>query len=138
VEAYLGADAILEAWREAGGAPDGSGWRALGELLDADRAGDPVAVGVVDELVATLGSALGGLVNLTNPERIVIGGWVGLRLMETLQHRIELATRAESLERPGAQFDLRASTFGGDTVALGAALMPLEALIADPRRESLR
>jgi predicted NBD/HSP70 family sugar kinase len=138
VEAYLGADAILAAWREAGGTPDGSGWRAIGELLDADREGDPVAVAVVDELVATLGSALGGLVNLTNPERIVIGGWVGLRLMETLQHRIELATRAESLERPGSQFDLRASTFGGDTVALGAAIMPLEALIADPRREFLR
>jgi predicted NBD/HSP70 family sugar kinase len=138
VEAYLGADAILAAWREAGGTPDGSGWRAVGELLDADREGDPVAVAVVDELVATLGSALGGLVNLTNPERIVIGGWVGLRLMETLQHRIELATRAESLERPGSQFDLRASTFGGDTVALGAAIMPLEALIADPRREFLR
>lgn len=138
VEAYLGADAILAAWREAGGTPDGSGWRAIGELLDADRDGDPVAVAVVDELVATLGSALGGLVNLTNPERIVIGGWVGLRLMETLQHRIELATRAESLERPGSQFDLRASTFGGDTVALGAAIMPLEALIADPRREFLR
>lgn len=133
VEAYLGADAILAAWREAGGSPDGSGWRAIGELLDADRAGDLVAVGVVDELVATLGSALGGLVNLTNPERIVLGGWVGLRLMETLAPRIEAATRAESLQRPGSQFDLRASAFGGDTVAFGAALMPLEALIADPR-----
>jgi len=133
VEAYLGADAILEAWRDAGGRPDGSGWRAVGELLDADRAGDSIAVGVVEELVATLGSALGGLVNLTNPSRIVIGGWVGLRLMETLADRIEAATRAESLARPGAQFDLRASTFGGDTVAFGAALMPLEALLADPR-----
>ncbi|WP_395639188.1 ROK family protein [Pseudolysinimonas sp.] len=138
VEAYLGADAILSAWREAGGRPDGSGWRAIGELLDADRAGDAVAVAVVDEIVATLGSALGGLVNLTNPERVVIGGWVGLRLMETLQHRIEAATRAEALRRPGGQFDLRPSAFGGDTVALGAALMPLEALIADPRASSPR
>ena len=133
VEAYLGADAILAIWREAGGRPDGSGWRAIGDLLDADRAGDPIAVGVVEELVATLGSALGGLVNLTNPARIVIGGWVGLRLMETLASRIEAATRAESLVRPGSQFDLRASAFGGDTVAFGAALMPLEALVADPR-----
>lgn len=133
VEAYLGADAILAAWREAGGDPDGSGWRAIGELLDADRSGDPVAVAVVDDLIATLGAGLGGLVNLTNPERIVLGGWVGLRLMETLAPRIEAATRAESLARPGAQFDLRASAFGGDTVAFGAALMPLEALIADPR-----
>lgn len=134
VEAYLGADAILDAWRAAGGQPDGSGWRAIGELLDAEAAGDWVAAGVVEELVLTLGSALGGLVNLTNPERIVVGGWVGLRLMERLAPRIEEAVRAESLARPGAQFDLRACAFGGDTVAFGAALMPLEALLADPRR----
>jgi len=130
IEAYLGADAILEQWREAGGTFEGSGWRAIGELLEST---DAVAVGVVDELVATLGSALGGLVNLTNPERVVIGGWVGLRLMEGLSSRIEEATRAEALVRPASQFVLAACRFGGDTVALGAAMMPLEALIAEPR-----
>ncbi|MBX3098268.1 MAG: ROK family transcriptional regulator [Salinibacterium sp.] len=130
VEAYLGADAILETWREAGGTFEGSGWRAIGELLESS---DPLAVAVVDDLVATLGSALGGLVNLTNPERVVIGGWVGLRLMEGFASRIEAATRAEALVRPGGQFSLHACRFGGDTVALGAAMMPLEALIAEPR-----
>ncbi len=133
VEAYIGADAILENWRQAGGVFEGSGWRAIGDLLDADRAGDPVAVEVVAELVATLGSALGGLVNLTNPERVIIGGWVGLRLMETLADRVEAATRAEALGRPGQQFELLACHFGGDTVALGAAIMPLEALLTEPR-----
>ena len=127
VEAYLGADAILAAWRDAGGVFEGTGWRAVGELLAAED--DPTAVAVVDELVATLGSALGGLVNLTNPERVVIGGWVGLRLMEQLAPRIEAAIRAEALVRPGAQFDLAACRFGGDTVALGAAMMPLNAII---------
>jgi len=133
VEAYLGADAILDQWREAGGEFEGTGWRAIGELLDADRDGDNVAAGIVSELVATLGSALGGLVNLTNPARVVIGGWVGLRLMTALSERIEPAIRAEALERPGQQFDLRACRFGGDTVALGAAIMPLEYLLAEPR-----
>lgn len=134
VEAYLGADAILQSWRDAGGSFEGSGWGALGALLEADREGDPVAVAVVEELVATLGSALGGLVNLTNPERVVIGGWVGLRLMESLSTRVLEATRAEALQRPGSQFELLACRFGGDTVALGAAIMPLEALLGAPRR----
>ncbi len=133
VEAYVGADAILESWRQVGGIFEGSGWRAIGDLLDADKAGDPAAVEVVAELVATLGSALGGLVNLTNPERVIIGGWVGLRLMETLADRVEAATRAEALGRPGQQFELLACHFGGDTVALGAAIMPLEALLTEPR-----
>jgi len=133
VEAYLGADSILEAWREAGGDFDGSGWRAVGDLLAADAAGDTVASAVVEELVAVLGSALGGLVNLTNPERVIIGGWVGLRLMESLAPRIESAIRAEALDRPGSQFELSASRFGGDTVALGAAILPLNAVVNQPR-----
>jgi predicted NBD/HSP70 family sugar kinase len=133
VEAYLGADAILDAWRELGGDFEGSGWGAVGQLLDADRDGDAVAGAVVDELVATLGSALGSLVNLTNPERVVIGGWVGLRLMESIADRVEASTRAEALERPGAQFELLPCRFGGDTVALGAAMMPLHALLNEPR-----
>ena len=132
VEAYLGADAILTSWRESGGIFEGSGWRAIGELLDADRAGDPIASAVVQDVVETLGSALGGLVNLTNPQRVIIGGWVGLRLMETLAMRIETATRAESLDRPGSQFEMVSCRFGGDTVALGAAMMPLGALLSEP------
>ena len=134
IEAYVGADAILNTWRQAGGVFEGTGWRAVGELLDTEAAGNPVAVGVVDELVATLGSALGGLVNLTNPERVIIGGWVGLRLMESLASRIEAATREAALNQPGSQFELVACRFGGDTVALGAAMMPLQALLSEPRR----
>jgi K+-transporting ATPase ATPase A chain len=137
VEAYLGADAILEAWRSAGGVFEGTGWGAVGQLLTAAQDGDAVASAVVDELVATLGSALGSLVNLTNPARVVVGGWVGLRLMESLAARIEQSARAESLERPGGQFELVACRFGGDTVAIGAAMMPLEALLDAPRGSRL-
>jgi len=137
VEAYLGADAILEAWRTAGGDFDGTGWGAVGQLLTAAQDGDAVASAVVDELVATLGSALGSLVNLTNPARVVVGGWVGLRLMESLAARIEDSARAESLDRPGAQFELVACRFGGDTVAIGAAMMPFEALLDAPRGSRL-
>jgi predicted NBD/HSP70 family sugar kinase len=133
VEAYLGADAILSSWRDAGGVFEGSGWGAVGQLLASDAEGDEIARAVVDDIVDTLGSALGGLVNLTNPQRVVIGGWVGLRLMESLAARIAEATRRESLVRPGSQFELFACRFGGDTVALGAAMMPLESLLAMPR-----
>jgi hypothetical protein len=56
-----------------------------------------------------------------------------LRLMESLAARIAEATRRESLVRPGSQFELFACRFGGDTVALGAAIMPLESLLAMPR-----
>ena len=131
VEAYVGADSILAAWREAGGTFDGTGWRAVGELIASADRGDAAARGVVDELIDSLGAALGSMVNLTNPRRIVVGGWVGLRIMESLAERVIEATRAHSLRRPGYQFELVTAVFGGDSVAIGSALMPIEALIAN-------
>lgn len=132
VEAFLGAQGILDRWSAAGGRFDGSGWTALGELLDGAAAGDPAAETLVAEVIDDLSLALGGLVNLFNPERVIVGGWVGMRLMAAADRRIEDAVRRASLARPGSQFELRACTFGGDTVALGAAIMPLESLIASP------
>jgi len=135
VEAFLGAQAILDRWAAAGGAFEGTGWGAIGRLLEADAAGDASASAVIDEVVGVLGTALGGLVNLYNPERVIIGGWVGMRLMERLAPRIDAATRAAALREPGSQFTLLPCTFGGDTVALGAAIMPLELLVSAPLAE---
>ncbi|MEB0001666.1 ROK family protein [Cryobacterium sp. 10S3] len=132
VEAYLGADAILAEWEAAGGQFEGTGWRALGDLLDAAEKGDRAAGLIVTSIVDTLGAAVGSMVNLTNPERVVVGGWVGNRLMEGLRPRIEQSIRTNALARPGSQFTLHTSSFGGDTVALGSALMPIEALIQSP------
>lgn len=133
VEAYVGADAILAAWRAAGGQFEGSGWTALGALLDAATGGDAAAAAVLSDAIAALGAALGSMVNLLNPQRIVIGGWVGLRLMDDHADDVLAATRARSLARFAGQFDLVPATFGGDTVALGSALLPIEQLIAQGR-----
>ncbi|MFI7708061.1 ROK family protein [Nonomuraea sp. NPDC049480] len=139
VEAYIGSDAILSAWKDTGGVFEGTGWRAIGALIAAAHQGDPAASTIVDEIIDCLGVALGGMVNLTNPERIVIGGWVGLRLMESLGERITAAVKKYSLSRPGDQFQLLVAKFGGDAVATGSALLPLEALIAaDPAERGPR
>jgi predicted NBD/HSP70 family sugar kinase len=132
VEAYVGGAGMLEAWAERGGVFEGSGWGAIGALLEAAEAGDPGASDVVDEAIGALGRGLANLVNLMNPQRIVVGGWVGIRLMEALADRIDAAIRADSLARPGSQYELLASTFGGDTVAVGAAILPLERLLREP------
>lgn len=136
VEAYIGADALLEAWRRRGGVFEGTGWHAIGALLDASQS-DPAATEVVDAAIDALGAALGSMVNLTNPERIVLGGWVGMRLMEHHPDQIVDAVRRNSLDRLATQFELVPASFGGDTVALGSALMPVEALIDTPRNDLL-
>lgn len=134
LETVVGADALIEHWRRRGGEPEGTGWRALTALVAAADAGDAAAAAVLDEALDVLGLALANLVNLTNPEKIVVGGWVGLCLMQARRAELEERIRAAALIRPAGQFSLELCRFEGDSVALGSALLALERLIARPLR----
>jgi predicted NBD/HSP70 family sugar kinase len=46
-------------------------------LMREARAGDPTALSAMDDVARWLGVGLSGLVNLFNPERIVLGGRFG-------------------------------------------------------------
>lgn len=133
LEAYVGAHAILERWRDRGAVVEGEGWRALSSLFDAARDGDAAARQTVDETLEILGVALANLVNLTNPATVLVGGWVGLLVMASEAERLEQHIRKAALRRPGSQFDLGLCRFEGDSVSMGAALLPLQQLILRPR-----
>lgn len=132
LEAYVGGGGIARRWRETGAQPSANEELAIGELLDAVEAGDAGAARVLDETIEMLGLGLANLVNLVNPERIVLGGWAGLRLAERHLDAITAATRSLSLDRPSAQFDLVPSRIGRDGIALGAALLAVERLVETP------
>ncbi len=129
VEAYLGADAILRRWQVTGASVPGSGWSAMGALIDASRS-EPGAREVIDAVIDELGAALGSMINLTNPDRVILGGWVGERLIDAFPAEIDAAIKAHALRRPASQYALTGTRFGGDAVAIGAGLLPLEALIS--------
>jgi predicted NBD/HSP70 family sugar kinase len=129
VEAYLGADAIIGRWNELGAGITGTGWSAVTALVDAERTGDPHACTLVAAVIDELGAALGNLINLTNPTRVLVGGWVGEILIANYADRIDEAIHGHTLKRPASQYTLGATRFAGDAVAAGAGLLPLEALI---------
>ena len=129
LEAYVGGAGIARRWREAGATPSANEEKALGELLDSARTGDTVATRVLEETIEILGLGLSNLVNLFNPERVVLGGWSGLALSVDSLSQISAATRQMSLVRPGGQFDIVPAKLGRDAVALGAALLAVESLI---------
>ncbi|WP_049572254.1 ROK family transcriptional regulator, partial [Nonomuraea sp. SBT364] len=83
LEAYAGAEALIERWREAGAAiPAGLDEEAaVAAMLAAAGAPepDPVAVAVLEETAEYLGAGLSNLINLHQPERILLGGWAGLQ-----------------------------------------------------------
>lgn len=94
-------------------------------VLRAADADDPVARRVVEETAEYLSIALGGLVNLFNPEQIVLGGPVGdsgKLLLSELQNRIGSHAMHHNL----SSLTIRRSTFGADSSAIGAAVLVIK------------
>jgi len=132
LEAYVGAGAIIDRYHEARGdlpVPE-AGEEAQLRALIADAEHSPVARRVLDDTVNYLGAGVGSLINLFNPERIVLGGWAGVALGAKLLPAIRQAAAAHALSQPFQQASIELCELGVDAVALGAATLPIARLLA--------
>ncbi|MER8192589.1 ROK family transcriptional regulator [Streptomyces microflavus] len=133
LEAYAGAEALRERWREAGGPlpEDADDETALAALLAAaypppgGPAPDRVALSLLDETAECLGAALADLVNLFLPERILLGGWAGLLLGPHLLPDIRRYANEYALRHAAARTTIEMGRLGPDAVTVGAATLPL-------------
>ncbi|NAS23013.1 ROK family protein [Herbidospora sp. NEAU-GS84] len=117
LEAYIGAEGLLA---RAGVPAQTTDWpSALGRVL-AD--GGPV----VDETLTYLGTGLANLINMLNPERILIGGWAGLMIGERHLDQIRVVVGENSLTQPYNATSIVLGELGPDAVAMGAATLVLE------------
>jgi glucokinase len=95
-----------------------------GEMVTrAAREGDPAARGILTEVGTRLGEGIAGLVNVLDPEVVVIGGGVaaaGDLLLEPARHAYERTVQL-SPSPP-----LAPAALGADAAAVGAALLALE------------
>jgi predicted NBD/HSP70 family sugar kinase len=128
LEAYVGAEGMLERYR----ALDPARPAADGEIADVAAlvaAGTPAAAEILAETAGMLGAGIGNLVNLFNPERVVLGGWAGLALGARLLPQIRAAAREQALEHPFGQVSIELCELGPDAVAFGAATLPMADLL---------
>ncbi|MGY0490907.1 ROK family protein [Streptomyces sp. WG-D5] len=132
LEAYVGAEALLERWREAGGGwASGDEEGALAELL-----ADSSTAELLDETAEFLGAGIADLVNLFNPERIVVGGWAGLLLGPRLLPAIRRSAASYALHHPFTQTTVDLGHLGPDAVTVGAATLPLAQFLETGGRSS--
>jgi len=140
LKAYAAGPHILEQAQElqkTGGRAEGSGltgdhappetlrpqlFTSAADVCLAARDGDPLARQVVDRVTRALGAAIGNLVNIFNPELIVLGGSVALGLEFCLN---EVKQWAERYALAGAFQTARIelSEFGKAAAFLGAAAL---------------
>lgn len=131
VETFIGASAVLNAWR--GPDPERVGrerWD-VEALFEAFHSGEPNARRAMSSLVDNLGVALSNLVNLYNPAVIVLAGWFGDKIAAELLDDVQRSMAAVSLPQPGREVALVRSRLGRKAVALGAATLPLDRFIED-------
>jgi glucokinase len=90
-------------------------------VIAAANEGDPAAVQIVDSAADALGSSLGWLVNVLDPEAIVVGGGLGLA-SGRFRERLIKATR-DHIWNPGARgLPFVSAVLGADAGLIGAAL----------------
>ena len=131
LEAYVGAEAVLDRYRQANHGREVPGIdeeSAIGALIQTET---KTATKVLAETVGYLGAGFATLINLFNPERIVLGGWTGLALGERFMPEIRAVTGEHALRQPFAQASIVLCELGQDAVALGAATLPMARLLND-------
>ncbi|MDT0433723.1 MULTISPECIES: ROK family protein [Streptomyces] len=130
LEAYAGAESLIERWREEGGRPPADEETALTALLAAayppeGTEADPVALAVLEETAEYLGAGLSDLINLFQPERILIGGWAGLQLGSRFLPSVRRYAMSYALRHPAEKVTVDLGRLGPDAVTVGAAILPL-------------
>jgi predicted NBD/HSP70 family sugar kinase len=130
LEAYIGAGAVLARYRRARGKDiTGEDEQAQFSALLAAAPKSKTAARVLEETAGYLGAGIANLINLFNPERIVIGGWAGLALGDRLLPRIRAAAGEHALRHPFSQTSIQLGSLGLDAVATGAATLPVADLL---------
>jgi predicted NBD/HSP70 family sugar kinase len=136
LEAYVGAESILDRYRQAraGRAVPGDDEQSSLDALLAAAGRSKTAARILDETAGYLGAGIANLINLFNPERIVLGGWAGLALGGRMLPQIREAAAAHALRHPHGQTSIELCQLGPDAVAFGAATLPVAALLAEGGR----
>jgi predicted NBD/HSP70 family sugar kinase len=133
LEAYVGAPAIVARYDELRRRPAPAGIDdVVARLTSIANAGprDASAARVLDETTTYLGAGIADLINLFNPERIVVGGWAGAILGEGFLAGVREVASKHALRLPFSQVSIVAAELGADAVALGAATLPVKQFLA--------
>lgn len=129
LEAYASATALAERGRELWPTAAGAGLRRLvgsaaavnaRHVTAAAASGDEPAQQLVAEAAAALAFVIGGVINLLNPEAVLLGGGVA-RAGETLLRPLRQALPAYALPEPLAGCRLGVAALGNKAGFVGAA-----------------
>jgi predicted NBD/HSP70 family sugar kinase len=129
LEAYVGAEAILGRYGKPFLAEDTES--KMAELVAGT---DQAARDAVAETAEYLGIGVANLVNMLNPDMVVLSGWVSAVLGPSILPAVRDAVKRHALPYLFAQTEIELGQLGNEEVALGAATLPVLQLLATGAR----
>lgn len=135
LEAYVSGTSIAERAREALAGGTASSLVALAEVTAADvdraaAAGDPVAVAVWEQTTQALACGVTSIVNLVEPELVVLGGGV-TRSGERLLAPVREAVRRQAMGPAAQAVRIVRAALGDRVGVVGAAAVAFERLVTE-------
>ena len=94
-------------------------------LVQAHYAGDPLAKGIMDEVIDALSAGISALVNAINPCRIILGGGI-IEGMPELLTRIQEGVKRRALSAATGDLTFLPSKLGNDAGIIGAAALAMK------------
>jgi predicted NBD/HSP70 family sugar kinase len=113
------------------------GLGVLDAVMARARAGEERTLAAIEEIGRWLGLGIGNLINVFNPELVVLGGFYQA-LFPFLEESVIEGARLRALDAPGAVATITSSGLGSDAPLIGAAELALSEVIADPARTAGR
>ena len=127
IEAFVGAPAILRRWGELDErARTGSQAEAMAALAEAWEADEDSAVATLDAVAVRLAAGIGNLVNIVNPDLVVLIGWVTRVLGDRLLAEVRTRLPDYCLDAALESLRLKVNHQRRNMVGLGAAALALE------------
>ena len=100
-------------------------------LFKDAREGDRGALRAIESAADPLGRAIANLLNMLNPERVLLGGSLG-EVLELARPEVEAAVLRYTFGEASPDVSLGLPAFGTDSALLGAGEVAFTGLLADP------
>jgi predicted NBD/HSP70 family sugar kinase len=110
------------------------GWegdRPIEEIIRRLAAADPTTHSALWGTGRWLGIGIGNLINILNPDMVVVGGFYHA-LYPYMTAAVEVGAKEVALDAPWKACTIRRSELGAEALLLGAAELVLGELVADP------
>ncbi len=140
LEAYVGAPGIIQTLVEIDPKstllfPEDQ-THTISAIATAAEEGNNTAKAVVHQTAVYLSAGLSSLINILNPEQVILGSWVARLLGSVMLPELLELVEKQSLAQPYKSVQFTLSKMNRNPVSLGAATLVLEEFLASAGRQA--